>query len=212
MLVNKSLTEFIELAGSDSPTPGGGSVAALAGSLGSALTMMVANLSFDKKEYEALDADVKAEFDDNFKRLTEIAEELTIIIDEDSNAFNGVMQAFKMPRETEEEKAARSQAIQTGYMEALEVPYECGKLCLEALELQNVFAKHGNVNAITDVGVGALLAYTGLEGAFLNVEINLSSIKDEEFRDNKYKTIKRELEEGNKIKEETMKIVYERLA
>ena len=212
MLVNKTVTEFIAEAASDAPTPGGGSVAALAGSLGAALTTMVANLSYGKEAYEGLDAEIKAEFEKNAKRLEEISEELRIIIDEDSNAFDGVMAAFKLPKGTDEEKAARSAAIQKGYMEALEVPHQCGLLCLEALKLQDVFAKYGNGNAITDVGVGALLAYTGLEGALLNVEINLSSIKDAEFRTNKYNTIKAELAEGKEIKEELMKVVYERLA
>lgn len=212
MLINKSVAEFIEIAASDSPTLGGGSVAALSGSLGAALTTMVANLSFDKKAYEELDGEIKKEFDDNFKRLNEIKEELTQMVDEDSKAFGGVLEAFKMPKETDEEKKLRSQAIQAGYMVALELPYDCGKLCLEILKLQDVFAKYGNINAITDIGVGTLLAYSGIEGAFLNVEINLKSIKDEDFRRNKYETIKSELEEARKIREETMKIVYQRLA
>ncbi len=211
MLIDKTLEEYINLAASESPTPGGGSVAALAGSLGSALTNMVGNLSFGKKAYESLDEDVKLKFEKSFARMVEIREELKVIVDEDSQAFDGVMKAFKMPKETEEDKKARSEAIQSGYVKALEVPHRCGRLCLEALELQEVFAHYGNINAITDVGMGALLAYTGVEGAYLNVEINLASIKDEDFKQKKYQEINRELEEAKKIRDKTMKTVYSRL-
>lgn len=211
MLIKKTLGEYIELAASESPTPGGGSVAALAGSLGAALTNMVGNLSFGKESYESLDEDIRLDFEKSFARMVEIREELKVIVDEDSQAFDGVMEAFKLPKETDQEKLVRSAAIQSGYMKALEVPYECGKLCLEALELQEVFAHYGNINAITDVGMGALLAYTGIEGAFLNVEINLASIKDEDFKEKKYKEIKEELEKAKKIRDKTMEIVYSRL-
>lgn len=212
MLVNKTVTEFIQEAASDSPTPGGGSVAALAASLGAALTTMVGNLSFGKKAYEALDPSVKEEFKANFDLLVEKTEALRLVIDEDSSAFDSVMAAFKLPKESEEEKKARSEAIQKGYMLALEVPKKCADLSLETLRLQKVFAINGNINAITDVGVGSLLAYAGLEGALLNVKINLLSIKDEKFRSDLEAYMTASLKEAKELSDEILAIVYRRLA
>lgn len=211
MLIQKTVTEFIEQTGSDSPTPGGGSVSALAGSLGSALAKMVGELSFGKKSYEALDENIKEEFTKNHKELVDKIEQLKSIIDEDSSAFDEVMIAFKLPKETDEEKKARSEAIQKGYKHALEVPKKCADLCLEVLELQKVFANYGNINAITDIGVGALLAYSGLEGALLNVKINLLSIKDEDYRNNMENEIDKTLNAGKDLKEELLAVVYKRL-
>ena len=211
MLIEKSLKDYISEASSGSPTPGGGSVAALAGSLGAALTQMVGNLTFDKKTYAELDNETKEELQENFQVLKEKMDILSEIVDEDSKAFDGVMDAFKMPKNSEEEKAARTKAIQEGYKHALEVPLRCARECLQVLDLQLVFANYGNINAITDVGVGALLAYTGLEGSLLNVRINLLSIKDEEYKADiggKMNTI---LEEGNKTKDQVLEIVYQRL-
>ena len=176
MFINNSLKEFIDVVASDNPTPGGGSVSALAGSLGGALTNMVGTLTIDKKVWEELSDEVKVEMKQAFDEMTEKINSLSKIVDEDSTAFDDVMTAFKMPKETDEEKKARSNAIQEGYKHALEVPLRCAEECFRVLELQEVFANYGNVNAITDVGVGTLLAYTGLEGALFNVTINLLSV------------------------------------
>lgn len=211
MLINKTLKDYSLEAASGSPTPGGGSVSAYAASLGTALTSMVGNLSFGKKSYEELAKEDQELMKKNFDILQEKIEIFNKIVDEDSTAFDGVMKAFKMPRETEEEKEARSAAIQEGYKEALEVPLRCAEECLEVLKLQDVFAHHGNKNAITDVGVGALLAEAGLEGALLNVRINLSSIKDEDYRKEIQEKVDSLMEEGSKLKEELLKVVYSRL-
>ncbi|MDR7871399.1 MAG: cyclodeaminase/cyclohydrolase family protein [Tissierellaceae bacterium] len=212
MLIEKSLKDYILETSTGNPTPGGGSVAALAGSLGSALTQMVGNLSFDKKSFTQLDDDIKKELEENFIVLKEKMEIISKIIDEDSIAFDGVMTAFKMPKDTEDEKNIRSNAIQEGYKHALEVPLRCAKECLEVLKLQSVFANYGNINAITDVGVGVLLAHSGLEGALFNVRINLLSIKDEDYKSRINNEMNQIFEEGNKLKEEMLKIVYERLS
>lgn len=211
MLIKNTVEEFIKEAGSDSPTPGGGSVSALAGSLGAALTTMVANLSFDKKSYKELNDDIKIEFDKNYKELLKLTDDLKSIVDEDSTAFDGVMAAFKLPKETEEEKSIRRDAIQKGYIKAMEVPNRCADLCLKTLKLQKVFADYGNINAITDVGVGSLLAYSGLEGALLNVKINLLSIKDETYRKDIEGKMTKSLEDGKSLKEEILSVVYRRL-
>jgi formiminotetrahydrofolate cyclodeaminase len=211
MLVDKSVKDYVLQVASKEPTPGGGSVAALAGSLGSALTAMVGNLTIGRKVYEELDDDVKKLMDENFEELQKSLEKLNHIVDEDTKAFDGVMEAFKLPKDTEEEKKKRTAAIQEGYKVALEVPLRCAEECFRVLELQKVFADHGNVNAITDVGVGTLLAATGLEGALLNVKINLLSIKDEDYRNEMEQKINHLLEEGTQLKEDLLNTVYARL-
>lgn len=211
MLMDGSIKDYVEKVASGAPAPGGGSVAALAGSLGSALTSMVGNLTFGKKVYEELDDEIQKEMKRNFDELGEIIEKLNHIVDEDTKAFSKVMEAFKLPKETEEEKAKRSVAIQEGYKIALEVPLRCAEECFRALELQKIFAEYGNVNAITDVGVGALLAATGLEGALFNVTINLLSIKDTEYRSQMEKKVDQLLKEGTQLKEALLKTVYKRL-
>lgn len=211
MFIDKSLKEYLANTASGDPTPGGGSVAALAGGLGSALTQMVSNLTVGKKAYEELPEEIKNEILNNTKEIEKLMEDLSSIVDEDTKAFDGVMSAFKLPRETDEEKATRSQAIQDGYKAAIEVPIRCARKSLKLLELQDVFAHHGNVNAITDVGVGTLLAYTGLEGALFNVTINLASIKDEEYKKEMEDEVNSLLSKGKELKEELLKIVYKRL-
>ncbi|NLV88341.1 MAG: cyclodeaminase/cyclohydrolase family protein [Tissierellia bacterium] len=211
MFIEKSLKEYIANVASGDPTPGGGSVSALVGSLGAGLTSMVNNLTVGKKAYEELSNEIKEEITKNAKEVEGLIEELNKIVDEDTKAFDKVMEAFKLPKETEEEKAIRRDAIQEGYKIALEVPLRCAEKCLRLLELQDVFAKHGNINAITDVGVGTLLAYAGLEGALFNVTINLGSIKDQDFKDEIGGKVDNILSEGKRLKEELLKIVYDRL-
>ncbi|NLC02820.1 MAG: cyclodeaminase/cyclohydrolase family protein [Tissierellia bacterium] len=211
MFINNSLKEFIDVVASDNPTPGGGSVSALAGSLGGALTNMVGTLTIDKKVWEELSDEVKVEMKQAFDEMTEKINSLSKIVDEDSTAFDDVMTAFKMPKETDEEKKARSNAIQEGYKHALEVPLRCAEECFRVLELQEVFANYGNVNAITDVGVGTLLAYTGLEGALFNVTINLLSVKDVEYKKEMESRVSVLLKDGKRLKSKLIEKVYERL-
>lgn len=211
MFIEKSLKEYVANVASSDPTPGGGSVAALAGSLGGGLTTMVKNLTVGKKAYEELSDEIKSELLENAKVIEELTESLNGLVDEDTKAFDEVMKAFKLPKETEEDKAARSLAIQEGYRIALEVPLRSAEKCLRILELQKVFANNGNVNAITDVGVGTLLAYTGLEGSLFNVTINLGSIKDEAYKNEISAKVDSILAKGKELKEELLKIVYKRL-
>lgn len=211
MMIEKSLQEYIAEAKSGEPTPGGGSVAALAGSLGAALTMMVGNLTIDRKVYKELDEEDRNLMDKNFELLDGHIERLNGIVDEDTKAFDGVMDAFAMPKETEEEKAKRSKAIEDGYKVALEVPLRCAEECLEAMKLQKIFANYGNISALTDVGVGTLLLYTGLESALMNVLINLKGIKDDEFNKETNEKMDSMLNEGKELKDSLLEIVYERL-
>lgn len=211
MLIDKTVKQYIAEVGSGSPTPGGGSVAALVGSMGGGLTNMVGNLTIDKKVYDEVPEDAKIKMEGNQAEIEKVVEKLTALIDEDATAFDGVMNAFKLPKGTEEEKKIRRNAIEQGYKDALEVPLRCSRLCLKILELQNVFAEYGNVNAITDVGIGTLLAYSGLEGALFNVTINLKGIKDKEYVNEMESTRNSLLQKGKELKEELLKVVYTRL-
>lgn len=211
LFIEKSLKDYVAEVASGAPVPGGGSVAALAGSLGAALTSMVGNLTIGRKGYIELDDEIKKEMDDSFEKIQKSIEVLNGIVDEDSKAFDKVMEAFKMPKGTEEEKAKRSEAIQEGYKVALQVPLRCAEECLNVLRLQKVFAEYGNKNAISDVGVGALLAAAALESALLNVRINLNGIKDVEFKKKIEEKIDNLMNEGMKLKDQWMKIVYEKI-
>lgn len=171
------MNEFLDELASSSPAPGGGSVSALCGSLGAALDTMVCNLTIGKKKY----ADVSEEMEELKASSEELRKSLYELIDKDAEAFNEVMRAFKMPKETEEQKSVRKQAIQKAFKGAAEVPLEVAGKCLEVLEVSAVLAEKGNKNAVSDAAVSALVARAGLQGALLNVKINLGSIKDREF-------------------------------
>lgn len=173
-LVSRTVASFADEVSADTPAPGGGSVSALAGSLGAALAAMVANLTVGKKGYEGSWKDLDA----LALRAQEVKARLMAAVDEDTNAFNDVLAAQKLPKGTEEEKRARSAAIQAGYRNATLVPLATAKACLEAARVSETAAELGNRASVTDAGVGALLAAAGAEGAVLNVLINLGSIED----------------------------------
>lgn len=173
-LASLPIRTFADEVSADSPAPGGGSVSALAGSLASALAAMVANLTVGKKGYE----DAWKDLDDLSVRAQDVKARLLEAVDRDTEAFNGVLAAQKLPKSTDAEKAARAEAIQEGYRGASMVPLETAKACLEALRACDLAASLGNRNSVTDAGVGALLAAAGAEGAVLNVLINLGSIED----------------------------------
>jgi glutamate formiminotransferase/formiminotetrahydrofolate cyclodeaminase len=176
-LASMKVNGFISELASNSPAPGGGSVAALAGSLGAALSSMVCNLTIGKERY----TDVQDKIKEVLKKSEQLRKNLTKLIDEDTDAFNDVMKAFKMPKETEEQKKKRSKAIQEGYKTAASVPLETARTCEKILDIAKVVAEKGNQNSITDSAVSALMAQAGVESAILNVKINLGSIKDDAF-------------------------------
>lgn len=211
MLVEKDLKDFVHGVASASSTPGGGSVSALVGSLGGALTSMVGNLTIDRKAYDNVPQEKKTPMEQNFKEISKLIDELINLVNEDATAFDDVMEAFKLPKKTEDDMQKRSEAIQLGYKKALEVPLRCGEKCFEILKLQDVFAKYGNINAITDVGIGTLLAYSGLEGALFNVTINLKSIKDQEYKRIMGEKAENLLINGKASRDELLEIVYKRL-
>ena len=206
-LASMKINSFLSELASSSPAPGGGSVAALSGGLGAALTSMVCNLTIGKEKY----ADVQDDIKKTLKQSEKLRKKLIELIDEDTNAFNNVMKAFKMPKETEEQKKKRSKAIQEGYKTAAQVPLDTAKACLQILDTAKTVAEIGNVKSITDAAVSAIMARSGVESAILNVKINLGSIKDEDF----VKKISNELENilknvSNKT-QEILKIVNSKI-
>jgi glutamate formiminotransferase/formiminotetrahydrofolate cyclodeaminase len=206
-LVSMKVNGFLSELASNSPAPGGGSVAALSGSLGAALSSMVCNLTIGKEKY----ADVQNEIKDALKKSEQIRKRLTQLIDEDTNAFNDVMKAFKMSKENEEQKKKRSAAIQEGYKIAANVPLETARTCEKILDVALIVAEKGNQNSITDAAVSALMAQAGVQGAILNVEINLSSIKDQDFVDNISSEINTLQKNAFKKTEEIKKIVNNKI-
>ncbi len=177
MLVKSTVEEFCRVLGSNAPAPGGGSVAALSGALGAELVAMVCRLSRGKEDLLAHQEVLATVLD----RAEALAVSLLDRVDRDTEAFNGVMAAFKMPKGTDEEKMARSAAIQAGYQEAVHSPLGIAKECLEVLRLAESCLGKFNLNALSDLGVAAMEAKAGLEGAVMNVRINLPSIKDQAF-------------------------------
>lgn len=170
-----TVKDYLDVLKSDAPAPGGGSVSALSAAQGVALVAMVCDLTIPKEKYaeykelcEAVKADALAVYD-----------ELVAGIDKDTEAYNKVSAAFKLPKDTEEAKAERSKAIQSATIGATEVPYEAMNLCMKGLEITARAVGKSNPNAASDLGVAALNLLAGLKGAYLNVMINLPGIKDE---------------------------------
>lgn len=172
-----SVEAFINETGSSSPAPGGGSIAALNAASAAALVEMVASLTIGKEKYAAVEADMKAVQ----AKASELKTKFVNFIDEDSNAFNKIMAAFKLPKGTDEEKAVRSEAIQAATKEAALVPFHVGEMANELFALAEEVIIKGNQNAVTDGAVAAMNARVAVKSAFLNVKINLGSIKDEAF-------------------------------
>ncbi|MDF2672698.1 MAG: methenyltetrahydrofolate cyclohydrolase [Clostridiales bacterium] len=176
-----TIENFANELASNSPAPGGGSIAALSSTLAASLASMVFNLTVGKKAYLAYDDDTKMKIDKGITEAGNMKEEFLSLMDEDTEAFDEVMAGFKLPKETEEEKALRSNKIQEAYKKATLVPLKVAEKTLDIFTLLEIAVKYGNANAISDAGVGALIALTGLEAAILNVKINLPSIKDPDF-------------------------------
>lgn len=177
MLANLTVKEFLAKTAGNAPVPGGGSIAALSAAIASALTEMVANLTIGKKKYEDKEEMMKqvAASANNYQML------FIHDIDADSDAYNNVFDAFKLPKETEEEKAERNKQIQETIKIAAEVPMEVARKAYAMMDIISQVAENGNQNAITDACVSMMTARTAVLSAILNVKINLSSLKDEAY-------------------------------
>lgn len=174
MLMELKVNQLLQELASVSPTPGGGSVAALSGALGAALVAMVCRLTVDKPKY----AEVSEELQKVLSQVDQLRRKLAELVERDTEAFQGVMAAFRLPKETEEQKGERSAAIQQATRLATEVPLEVISLSARVLELSQKVAEKGNVNALSDAGVAAEMARAAARGAALNVKINLGGLKD----------------------------------
>jgi glutamate formiminotransferase/formiminotetrahydrofolate cyclodeaminase len=169
-----TLTRFAEETASESPAPGGGSIAAYCGALGAALGTMVANLSSHKKGWDSR----WEEFSNHAVKGQTLVKELLQLVDEDTHAFNQIMAAFGLPKSNDAEKAARTAAIEAATIHAIKVPYRTMELAFQSFELAKNMAEIGNPNSVSDAGVGALCARTAVKGAYLNVKINAQDLKD----------------------------------
>lgn len=197
-LVDMDLTAFANETASESPAPGGGSISAYVGALGVSLGTMVANLSSHK-----------AGWDERWEEFSEYAEagqalkkQLLFLVDEDTRAFNKIMDAFKLPKSSETEKEKRKQAIQDALKYAIEVPFKVMETSLKSMEIMKAMAEIGNPNSVSDAGVGALCARTAVMGAYLNVKINASGLNDKAFVDEM-------LSKGNQIEKQAQELETE---
>lgn len=200
-LIDMNLREFANETSSESPAPGGGSISAYVGALGVSLGTMVANLSSHKAGWDERweEFSTYAEAGQKYKDL------LLHLVDEDTNAFNKIMDAFKLPRGNEEEKTARKLAIEEASKYAIEVPYRVIETSLKAMEIIKAMAEIGNPNSVSDAGVGALCARTAVMGAYLNVKINASGLSDKVYVDHI-------LSKGKELEEKAQNLEQEILA
>jgi len=177
LLKNLTLTEYFEKTASGEPVPGGGSIAALSAAAAASLSEMVANLTIGKKGYESVDAEMK----EIAEAASGLRDKLIHDIDNDPEAYQQVMAAFKLPKMTEDEKNRRARAIQDGLKNAALIPMGVAEDAFKTLELIEKVVKKGNINAVTDGAVAAMLARTAVMAALYNVKVNLASIKDDVF-------------------------------
>ena len=176
-LVEQRVIDFVAATASKEPTPGGGAIAALTAATGAALAEMVANLTFGKKGYE----EVQPEMEELQTKAEAIRKRMLELSQADADVFNIFMNALGLPKNTDEEKAARTAAIQQAYKDAAMVPFEIGELANQIFDLAELASRKGNQNLITDGIIAAINARAAVKSAFLNVRINLSGIKDESF-------------------------------
>lgn len=177
MIKEKSLQSFLDELASSAPTPGGGSGAAVMGAMGAALVSMVCNLTVGKKGYEEVEGDIRG----TLEQAEELRQRMTDMIRADVEVFDRLMASYGMPKETDEEKVVRSEEIQASLKAATDVPLSCARACADMIILCRAAAEKGNLNVISDAGVAVLAADAALKSAALNVYINVGSLKDKAF-------------------------------
>lgn len=197
-LVDRTCRGFADETASESPAPGGGSIAAYIGALGASLGTMVANLSSHKPGWD----ERWEEFSGWAEKGQALKDRLLFLVDEDTNAFNGIMDSFKLPKSTEAEKRVRTEAIQAATKYAIEIPFQVMEASYASMDLIKAMAENGNPNSVSDAGVGALCARSAVMGAFLNVKINAAGLKDPGF-------VKEKLEKGAELERKTMALEKE---
>ena len=197
-LIDLDLKQFSELTASESPAPGGGSVSAYMGALGVALGTMVANLSSHKRGWD----DRWEEFSDWAEKGKHYHDELIKLVDEDTKAFNAIMDAYSLPKKSDEDIKARNKAIEDATRYAIEIPLKVMQLSYESMQVMKAMAETGNPNSVSDAGVGALAARSAVMGAFLNVKINAAGFSDKAFAD-------KIMNEGKEVQGNTIKLENE---
>lgn len=207
MLKEQPLQSFLDQLASRASTPGGGSAAAIMGAMGAALNSMVANLTVGKKNYEAVDAEMR----ELLERSEAMRAGLTDMVQADVEVFDRVMGAYGMAKDTAEQKETRSRAIQEALKEAAEVPLACAKLCADVIRLCHPMAEKGNANVLSDVGVAVVAAHAALRSAALNVYINIGGIKDQAFATERRRRLEAILAETGDLAEEIYQQVQARL-
>jgi methenyltetrahydrofolate cyclohydrolase len=211
MLQNLTVKAFADELASNSPAPGGGSAAALAASLGSALGSMVFNLTIGKKAYNEYEQETKGSILKSLKETNINKAEFLNLMEKDAEEFLELMEAFKLPKSTEEEKSIRNEKIEEGYIRALQVPLSVAEKAYALYEHIELSANYGNKNAISDAGVAALLLQTAIESAVLNVKINLSGINDDIYKEQVQQKCNELVKSGLNKKDSIMTIVNSKL-
>jgi formiminotetrahydrofolate cyclodeaminase len=207
MIKDKSLQVFLDELASSAPTPGGGSGAAVMGAMGAALVSMVCNLTVGKKGYEEVEDDLK----DVLKQAEALRDRMTDMIRADVEVFDRLMASYGLPKETDEDKAARSEEIQAALKEATDVPLNCARACAEAIELCRGAAEKGNLNVISDAGVAVVAADAAMKSAALNVYINVGSIKDKAFAEERSAELEKILKSADGQTSEIYELVKSKL-
>ncbi|MFZ5917624.1 MAG: cyclodeaminase/cyclohydrolase family protein [Chloroflexota bacterium] len=206
-LTDKAVSQFLDELASSAPAPGGGSVAALGGALGAALVSMVCNLTIGKKKYAAVEQDVRA----ILEKSDALRHSFLELLEADVRVYTAVSEAMKMPRDTDEQKAVREQALQNALKEATLVPMRIAEACVETIALCQPVAEKGNKNAVSDAGVAILMAEAGLRSAALNVLINLGWIEDQSFAAEKQRQLDSLLEGKPAVRDQVYGYVVEQL-
>jgi methenyltetrahydrofolate cyclohydrolase len=204
---NQPIQTFLDELASKSATPGGGSVAALMGAQGAALVSMVCNLTIGKPKF----AEVEAELQTVLAQAEALRVQLTGLIQADIDVFNHLMSQYALPKETEEDKASRSAAIQEVLQEATEVPMQCVHACAEVIRLSEIAAELGNPSAVSDAGAAVMAAYGALKTSALNVYINVGSLKDKAYANAKLLELEQAVEGIEQFVEHVYQTVKSRL-
>lgn len=207
MTTDLSTEAFLDALASGNATPGGGSAAAIMGAMAAALVSMVCNLTIGKKGYESAEAEMKAVL----AEAEALRAKLTGMVADDIAAFDWLMAGYKLPKATDAEKSARSAAIQKGLQGATQVPLDCAVACAEVVRLTARAVEVGNVNVISDVGVGVLAGWAALRSAALNVHINAPQIKDREFTESRLAQLEQLLAECGPLAEQVHDKVHDKL-
>lgn len=206
MIKDMSIQQFLDQLAGKVATPGG-AAAAICGATGAALVSMVANFTIAKKGYEDVDEEARAMLEQSEALRTR----LTDAIQDDLQVFDRVMSAYGLPKASDEQKTARTEAIQAALKQATDIPLACARLCREVVNLSLAAAEKGNRNVISDAGVAVLAGYAGLRSAALNVYINTAGIKDRQFADDRCRQLEALLEGTEGLKERIYQTVKDRL-